>query len=103
MGELRDLSQQTLPIVFALPEESNIHHWHALILGPPCTPYSFGMFHFDLHFPSDYPNSPPKVSILTTSGGQVRFNPNLYATGKVCLSILGTWRAEHSGEQWSAA
>eukprot|EP00900_Chrysochromulina_parva_P024407 jgi/Chrpa1/65/Chrysochromulina_OHIO_Genome00000170-RA len=103
MGELRDLSQQTLPIVFALPEESNIHHWHALILGPPCTPYSFGMFHFDLRFPSDYPNSPPKVSILTTSGGQVRFNPNLYATGKVCLSILGTWRAEHSGEQWSAA
>ena len=33
---------------------------------------------------------------------QVRFNPNLYAQGKVCLSILGTWRAEHPGEQWSA-
>ena len=40
--------------------------------------------------------------MTTTSGGQVRFNPNLYSTGKVCLSILGTWRAEHSGEQWSA-
>jgi len=75
----------------------------SLILGPPNTPYSLGMFHFDLRFPSDYPNSPPKVQILTTSGGQVRFNPNLYAQGKVCLSILGTWRAEHSGEQWSAA
>jgi len=42
------------------------------------------------------------VLVTTTSGGQVRFNPNLYSNGKVCLSILGTWRAEHSGEQWSA-
>jgi|TARA_B100000524_G_scaffold3754_1_gene2410 ubiquitin-conjugating enzyme E2 Z len=42
------------------------------------------------------------VLITTTSGGQVRFNPNLYSSGKVCLSILGTWKAQHSGEQWSA-
>ena len=55
-----------------------------------------------MRFPPDYPNNAPKVAITTTSGGQVRFNPNLYSTGKVCLSILGTWRAEHSGEQWSA-
>ena len=72
------------------------------MLGPPDTPYALGMFHFDMVFPADYPNSAPKVSITTTSGGNVRFNPNLYSTGKVCLSILGTWRAEHSGEQWSA-
>lgn len=55
-----------------------------------------------MKFPPDYPNQAPVVMITTTSSGQVRFNPNLYATGKVCLSILGTWRAEHSGEQWSA-
>lgn len=60
------------------------------------------MFHFDMRFPEDYPNAAPKVHITTTSGGSVRFNPNLYATGKVCLSILGTWRAESSGEMWSA-
>ena len=60
------------------------------------------MFHFDMVFPPDYPHNAPKVSVTTTSGAQVRFNPNLYAGGKVCLSILGTWRAEHSGEQWSA-
>ena len=28
---------------------------------------------------------------MTTSNGLVRFNPNLYKNGKVCLSILGTW------------
>ena len=57
------------------------------------TPYCLGLFNFDMRFPKDYPNSPPKVHITTTSGGSVRFNPNLYSAGKVCLSILGTWRA----------
>jgi len=103
LAELRDLSTQTIPNVFAAPaDEGNIHKWHALILGPAGTPYLLGMFHFDMVFPPDYPHNAPKVSVTTTSGAQVRFNPNLYAGGKVCLSILGTWRAEHSGEQWSA-
>jgi ubiquitin-protein ligase len=30
---------------------------------------------------------------MTTGGGKVRFNPNLYSNGYVCLSLLGTWRA----------
>lgn len=45
-----------------------------------------------MRFPTDYPNTPPRVLIMTTSSGTVRFNPNLYNSGKVCLSILGTWR-----------
>ena len=39
------------------------------------------------------------MKLLTTGGGRVRFNPNLYASGKGCLSILGTW----SGPGWSPA
>ena len=31
-----------------------------------------------------------------TINNKVRFNPNLYENGKVCLSILGTW----SGPSW---
>jgi ubiquitin-conjugating enzyme E2 Z len=42
------------------------------------------------------------VTSLTTNGGRTRFNPNIYAGGKVCLSILGTWRGER-GEEWSSA
>lgn len=38
----------------------------------------------------------------TTNGGRTRFNPNIYSGGKVCLSILGTWRGE-PGEEWSSA
>lgn len=37
-----------------------------------------------------------QVQFLTTGGGRVRFNPNLYDCGKVCLSLLGTW----SGPSW---
>lgn len=39
---------------------------------------------------------------MTTNMGRTRFNPNIYAGGKVCLSILGTWRGER-GEEWSSA
>lgn len=51
---------------------------------------------------AEYPAKPPAVVALTTNGGRTRFNPNIYAGGKVCLSILGTWRAGR-GEEWSSA
>lgn len=50
-----------------------------MISGPDDTPYSGGLFLFDIYFPSGYPASPPKVRLMTTGGGQHRFNPNLYA------------------------
>jgi len=62
-------------------------------------PYLGGMFEFHAFFPEDYPLNPPKVQLITTGNNTIRFNPNLYADGKVCLSLLGTW----SGEQWSPA
>ena len=64
----------------------------ALIVGPVDTPYQNGCFEFDVLLPSNYPASPPKMKLVTTGNGSVRFNANLYANGKVCLSLLGTWR-----------
>ena len=55
-----------------------------------------GIYEFDIEFPPSYPTVPPLVTFKTTAGGRVRFNPNLYACGKVCLSLLGTWL----GEKW---
>mmetsp|Transcript_17481 Transcript_17481/g.42509 ORF Transcript_17481/g.42509 Transcript_17481/m.42509 type:complete len:1170 (+) Transcript_17481:127-3636(+) len=63
---------------------------------PGPTPYSGGLFSFDIYVPNDYPQVNPKVQLLTTGDGKVRFGPNLYACGKVCLSLLGTW----SGPGW---
>lgn len=62
---------------------------HVLITGPFDTPYEGGFFHFQLRFPPNYPLASPRMRFMTTGGGTVRFNPNLYHNGKVCLSILG--------------
>ena len=62
---------------------------NCLIVGPFDTPYEGGFFHFVIRFGPEYPLQPPRVRFLTTSNGTVRFNPNLYSNGKVCLSILG--------------
>ena len=70
----------------------------AVIIGPAGTPYADCPLLFHIKLPSDYPFRSPSVTFMT-SDGVTRFHPNLYVTGKVCLSILGTWK----GPPWSAA
>jgi ubiquitin-protein ligase len=65
------------------------------------SPYSLGMFVFDVYFPAQYPNVPPLVTFMTTGGGQVRFNPNLYVDGKVCLSLLGLTYSSDKSQRWT--
>ncbi|KAI0323038.1 hypothetical protein OF83DRAFT_1048195 [Amylostereum chailletii] len=72
-----------------------------MIAGPEGTPYEGGLFEFDCFMPLEYPNKPPLLHLRTTGGGRVRFNPNLYNEGKVCLSLLGTWPGSPE-EQWKA-
>jgi ubiquitin-protein ligase len=72
-----------------------------MIAGPQGTPYAGGLFEFDVFMPLNYPNSPPLVHLRTTGQGTVRFNPNLYANGKVCLSLLGTWEGNPE-EKWTS-
>ncbi|GAM29055.1 hypothetical protein SAMD00019534_122310 [Acytostelium subglobosum LB1] len=87
--------------VFVRFDEKNIDTMQALITGPADTPYSAGCFLFQITFPPNYPQSPPSVTLTTTGEGTVRFNPNLYNNGKVCLSLLGTWSGG-AGETWNA-
>ena len=86
--------------VFVRYDENNMQLIKALIIGPEDTPYENGCFEFDIFIPNNYPNEPPKVNIQTTGDGKVRFNPNLYASGKVCLSLLGTWNGSQQ-EKWN--
>ncbi|KAL1469896.1 hypothetical protein MTO96_040794 [Rhipicephalus appendiculatus] len=97
--DIMDLLTDPPPGVYIAPVEHNITAMNALVLGPADTPYEGGFFHFLVQCPPDYPIKPPRVRLLTTGAGRVRFNPNLYECGKVCLSILGTW----SGPAWSPA
>ena len=71
-------------------DDRDIHNVKVLIIGPEDTPYEYGYYLFRLRFPFNYPLEPPKVTFMT-QGHNIRFNPNLYTNGKVCLSILGTW------------
>ncbi|KNC54624.1 uncharacterized protein AMSG_01478 [Thecamonas trahens ATCC 50062] len=87
--------------VFVLVSEDRTDCMQALIMGPEDTPYASGAFLFDIAFPASYPSSNPLVNLQTTGAGSVRFNPNLYNCGKVCLSLLGTWSGAE-GENWNA-
>lgn len=75
-----------------------LHKALALVIGPEGTPYEHGFYFFDIEVPDSYPMHPPNVA-FRTGDGRVRFNPNLYVEGKVCLSILGTW----SGPSWTTS
>ncbi|KAI1733748.1 ubiquitin-conjugating enzyme/RWD-like protein [Xylaria scruposa] len=99
IGEIQKNSDLSLAVAF---RDRDVRNVKAMIIGPHETPYEFGFFEFSFKFNKDYPRKSPSVTCTTTNGGRCRFNPNIYASGKVCLSILGTWRGE-PGEQWSAA
>ncbi|KAK2145923.1 hypothetical protein LSH36_647g01017 [Paralvinella palmiformis] len=102
--ELTSLSS-SLPLalsssIFVRTDDNRLTLMRALITGPEGTPYSGGCYQFDIFFPSSYPHVPPLVNLQTTGSGTVRFNPNLYNSGRVCLSLLGTWEGQQ-GEQWN--
>lgn len=97
----KDLPLNWESTIWARVPKNNFHLFSFLISGPKDTPYENGLFEFHAYLPSDYPNTVPQVLINTTGGGRVRFNPNLYDSGKVCLSILGTWSGQ-AGESWNS-
>ena len=83
--------------IFYMHDEDDIYTGRALIMGPPGSLYAHGFYLFRIIFPADYPVSPPKV-VYCTNDGATRFNPNFYRDGKVCLSVLNTWK----GEGWTS-
>ena len=83
--------------IYYIHDDTDILKGYALIIGSSDTPYFGGNYFFEFTYPTDYPHSPPKVKYLT-NGNNIRFNPNLYTCGKVCISLLNTWR----GDQWTS-
>jgi len=85
--------------IFFMAEKDNINKMRFIISGPKNTPYEYGLFIFNMTIPINYPSRPPFVKLSNTGGK--RFNPNLYDSGKVCLSLLGTWKGD-KGESWNS-
>jgi len=83
--------------IYYIHDDTDMLKGYAVIIGTVDTPYFGGNYFFEISYPTDYPHSPPKV-IYRTNGNNIRFNPNLYICGKVCVSLLNTWR----GDQWTS-
>ncbi|KAJ4485664.1 hypothetical protein J3R30DRAFT_3282130 [Lentinula aciculospora] len=94
--ELAVLATSLPPGIWVRVDEVRNDVIKIMIAGPEGTPYSG---RFDCFMPLAYPAVPPQMHLRTTGGGTVRFNPNLYEVGKVCLSLLGTWPGSPE-EQW---
>lgn len=99
ISDIKDIIQHPLTDqgIYYAHDEDDMLKGACLIIGPPDSLYADGNYFFSWRFPYNYPFSPPQLTFLTCDGA-TRFHPNLYRNGKVCLSILNTWK----GEQWTS-
>ena len=98
-SDMKDLNRHPLEDegIFHFYDETNMQNCRIMMIGPEDTPYEGGFYLFHFTFPSNYPFEPPKVKYCT-QGNNIRFNPNLYTCGKVCLSLINTWE----GPKWTS-
>ncbi|CAF9914115.1 MAG: hypothetical protein ALECFALPRED_009331 [Alectoria fallacina] len=82
----------------------DIFNWNvALIVINPDSLYYGGYFKAKMNFPHNYPYTPPSFQF-----NRALFHPNIYADGKLCISILHApgddeMSGESAGERWSPA
>ena len=97
MRDIMSLQKNPIDGISIYVNPDNCKSVIAMIIGSCDTPYEDGMFFFSVDFPDQYPFVPPKVLFLNPNP-KMRYHPNMYEKGKVCLSILGTW----SGPSWTS-
>jgi len=88
--ELAEISLEPPTNCSAGPKGDNLYEWVSTIMGPPGSPYNGGVFFLDIHYPTDYPFKPPKVTFRTRI-----YHCNINSSGQICLDILK--------DQWSPA
>ena len=82
--EFMEITQNPTEGIVAGPiSEDNLFEWEAFIQGPENTPYDCGVFEARITFPKDYPLAPPVMVFKSPI-----WHPNVYPSGKVCISIL---------------
>ena len=81
--EFKELQKNIYSEFSIYPKENNFLEWDGILFGPENSPYAGGIFKFQLCFPNEYPNKPPKLKFISPI-----FHPNIYSNGNVCISIL---------------
>ena len=89
-AELKSITQDPPSNCSAAPENEDIFHWTATIIGPTGSVYEGGIFNLSIEFPPNYPFKPPKIRFITRI-----YHPNINMSGGICLDILK--------DQWSPA
>jgi len=82
-NQLRALLNEPVEGFTVEADETNFFEWKVWIEGPRDTCYEGGVFQLSLKFPKDYPMSPPELKFVSDF-----WHPNVFANGKVCMSIL---------------
>lgn len=95
--DIKNLKNNPIDGIHLWVNPDDITKMIAMIVGVKDTPYEDGLFFFSIKIPEQYPFVPPKVLLLNPEP-RMRFHPNMYENGKVCLSILGTW----NGPGWTS-
>ncbi len=95
-NQLKELTKEPIEgFCCELADESDLYTWNVYLKGPGDTCYEEGIYRAQLHFPEDYPYSPPKLKFLSEI-----WHPNIYDDGNVCISILhAPGEDEMSGER----
>lgn len=66
----------------------NMMDWECAIPGRQGTPWEGGLYRLTMKFSHNYPSQPPQCKFI-----KPLFHPNIFPSGTVCLSILGSdWK-----------
>jgi len=93
LRDVNDLAETGPPLGIFI-KKTNMSNIRMMLVGPE-GPYENCLFFFNITFPKKYPIHSP--SVIFQCPYSIRCHPNLYMSGKVCLSILGTW----AGPPWT--
>lgn len=89
LSELKRVQQDPPEGIAVSPEESNLRKWTGYVFGPDDTIWEGGSFYFEMFFPDEYPNKPPKILFKPPI-----FHPNVHVDppneGMVSMNIVKT-------------
>lgn len=100
--ELKDLAKNQ-PYFYIRLENDNIYLWDVgLYISNKDSKYNGAFLKGQMRFPTNYPFAPPTFRFTPSI-----FHPNVYADGRLCISILheagNMYSDEPSNENWSPA